>query len=432
MQNKKIKKSVKCRNILFWFAVGVFFVLCLIFFLTSTRQGLRLVTRQFLPKFIDAQDIQVGDVSGRLSEELVFERVELKDLKLFPDGTVIRVQRLSIKLKSLNPQDAQIDFENIRFFMPYSDPIVFSGHYRAGQLTANVYSRSVSVEECLSFLPTKITGNPKGTLKNIDWYLEGPLSAIKLTGTFEIEELILPRLMISEVLGELSMVLHRSETGFKPSGELRATQGKVKVQNTLLKLEESKLFFAGSFGQPTFSIKGRTSISNVDIDLSLLGTPQAPQLKLSSNPPLAQGALLLMFLTGKNMDVVQTSIEQQRLTPDLAKDMVDYFLLGGEGGRFAQKFGIKDVSIIYDKDVAGIGVKKEVTEYLDVGYQFEQQGLDRSQSFDLKHTLGAELKLNSRVSLEVDKEVYQFHNQERFTDTIKPDDRIFLKYKARF
>lgn len=432
MRNKKFEYGEKYKNILFWIAVIVFIVLGAIFFLTSTRPGLRLVTRQFLPKFIDAQDIQVGDVSGRLSDELVFERIELKNLKFFPESTTIRVQRLSIKLKSLNPQDAEINFENIRFFMPHSDPIVFFGHYRAGQLTANIYSRSVSVEECLSLLPRKITGNPRGVIKNIDWFLEGPLNAIKLTGAFEIEQLILPRLMMSEILGDLSLVFYRGESGFNPSGEVRVIQGKVKVQNTFLRLEESKLFFAGSFGEPTFSIKGKTSISNVHIDLTLLGTPQAPQVKLSSNPPLAQGALLLMFLTGKNMDVVQTSIEQQRLTPDLAKDMVDYFLLGGEGGRFAQRFGIKDVSIIYDKDVAGIGVKKEVTEYLDIGYQFEQQGLDRSQSFDLKHTLGAELKLNSRVSLEVDKEVYQFHTQERFEETIKPDDRIFLKYKTRF
>ena len=139
-----------------------------------------------------------------------------------------------------------------------------------------------------------------------------------------------------------------------------------------------------------------------------------------------------MFLTGKNLEVVETSVEEQRLTPDLAKDMVDYFLLGGEGGRFAQKFGIKDVSIIYDKDVSGVGVKKEVTDFLDIGYQVEQKGFEHSQTADLKHTLGAELKLNSRLSLEVDKEMYQFHNQEHLLDAIKPEEKILLKYKTRF
>lgn len=140
---------------------------------------------------------------------------------------------------------------------------------------------------------------------------------------------------------------------------------------------------------------------------------------------------MLMFLTGKNLDSIDSSVDKKKMTPDLAKDMVDYFLLGGEGGRLAQKLGIKDVSIIYDKDVAGIGVKKEVTDFLDVGYQLEQKGID-SETADLKHTLGADFKLNKNLSVEVDKELYQYHNQERIGDPIKPDDKILLKYKSWF
>ncbi len=429
---KKSRQKNKLYTILLWFCISIIFIMGVIVFFTSTRPGLRIMTDQFLPDFIEADDIIVGDVSGNLSNELTLKQVELKNLNWFPMNTVIRIQRLTMRLKSLDPKDAEIDFENIRLFMPYSDPIVLSGQYRNGQITANVYSSNISVEEILSLLPNKIASQPKGVIKNIDLYVQGPVNALNVKGAFIIEEFIMPNFVMSQAPGDLTFVFRRKDNLYSPSGELKVSQGKVKTKNALLKLQESRLFFSGSFIKPVFDIRGSSSISKVDMDVVLMGTPQSPIWKFSSNPPLEQEVLLLMFLTGKNMAVVQNSVEQQRLTPDLAKDMVDYFLLGGEGGRLAQKLGIKDVSIIYDKDNAGFGVKKEVTSFLDVGYQLEQKGLERSQATDLKHTLGAEFKLNSRVSLEVDKELYQFHNQQRFNDPLKPEEKIILKYKTQF
>ncbi len=432
MKKRKSKKANKYQKILFWFAVVVFMGIGVVLFFTATRTGLRLVTKQFLPDLIATDDIEFADVSGRFSDTLTFDQVEFKDLKWFPVGTVIRVQRLMIKPKSLNPQDAEIVFDNIRLFMPYSDPIVFSGHYRDRALSANVYSSNISIEEILSLLPAKIAVRPKGVIKNIDLYLDGPLSAINVKGTFLLDELIMPNFVMSQAPGDLALVFRRDHGAFLPSGQLRVSQGKVKTKKALLKLAESKLIFTGGFDKPAFNIRASSSVGKVDIEVMLSGTPQAPQWKFSSNPPVAEEVLMLMLVTGKNMEVVQTSVDKQRLTPDLAKDLADYFLLGGEAGRFAQKMGIKDVSIIYDKDVAGIGVKKEVTDFLDVGYQVEKKGYDRSQTADLKHTLGAELKLNSHISVEVDKELYQFHNQQQFNDPLKPDDKIFFKYKTRF
>lgn len=432
MRNKKSKKTKKYQKFFLGFAVFVFIFIGIILFLTSTRTGLRLISKQFLPDFIAADNIEVGGVDAGLSDQLTFNQVEFKDLKWFPVGTVMRVQRLTIKMTSLNPYDAQIDFENIRLFMPYSDPIVFSGHYQKGEVSANVYSSNISIEEVLSLLPRKIESNPKGVIKNIDLDLQGPISALNVKGAFVIEELAMPKFVILQAPGDLDLVFRTAPGGYGPSGELRVDQGKVKTKNALLKLEKSKLFFSGSFIKPIFDIKANAAISKVSIDVILTGTPQSPQWQFSSSPPLAQEVLMLMFLTGKNLEVVQTSVEEKRLTPDLAKDLIDYFLLGGEGGRLAQKLGIKDVSIIYDKDVAGFGVKKEVTDFLDVGYQVEQKGFDHPQTSDLKHTLGAELKLNSRISVEVDKELYQFHNQQQLPDSFKPEEKIMLKYKTQF
>jgi autotransporter translocation and assembly factor TamB len=231
------------------------------------------------------------------------------------------------------------------------------------------------------------------------------------------------------------LVFRRVETGYAPSGMLQVSRGKVTTKTALLKLDRSMLTFSGSFAEPAFDIKGTSAIGKTDIDVALLGTPITPQWKFSSNtnPPIQEEVLMLMFLTGKNLEGVQASVDEKRLTPDLAKDMVDYFLFNGEGGRLAQRLGIKDISIIYEKETAttGIGVKKEVTDFLDLGYQVEQKGVD-SQASDLKHTLGADLKLNKHFSVQVDKELYQYHNQERLSEPVKTDDKILLKYKTWF
>lgn len=416
------------------FVIALLLAFCVVLFFTSTRQGIRLVTKKFLSDFVAADDIQVGSMTGQLSDELIFSNIELKNLKWFPTNTVIRIQRLIISLKSFNPQDIQVHFENIRVFMPYSDPIVLSGHFKQGLLTCNAYSSNVSIDEFLTLLPQKIASNPKGVLKDVDLYLEGPPNAINIKGTFFIDSLDMPKFTLSDAPGDLSLLFKRIASGFAPHGELRVTEGNVTTKNAVLKLEKSYLYFSGTFAEPRFDIKGNASIGKVDIDLALLGTPQAPQWRFSSDPPMAEGVLMLMFVTGKNLEGVQASFEENRLTPDLAKDLIDYFLLGGEGGRLAQKLGIKEVSIIYDKEkeVAGIGVKKEVTNFFDVGYQFEQQGLNKAETADHKHTLGAELKLNRHFSVEVDRELYQSHNQERFNEPIKTDDKVLLKYKTRF
>ena len=427
----KSKNKKKDHRILIFVASFIILAFSIAVFLTSTRPGLRLMTNKFIPDFIPADDITVGNVTGQLSDELVFTQVELKNLQWFPENTVIRLQRVAIWLKSLNPKDAEIDFENIRIFMPYSDPIVISGHYRGGDLSCNIYSSNISIEEILTLVPRKFDSNPKGILKDVDLYLEGPPQQAKVRGTFIIDELVMPKFVLSDAPGDLAMVFQRAVDGYSPSGMLEVSRGKVNTRNAVLKLEQSKLSFSGSFAQPGFDIKGTSSIGKIDIDVALLGTPDTPQWKFSSNPPIEEEVLMLMFLTGKNVEGVQSSVDAKRLTPDLAKDMVDYFLFNGEGGRLAQKLGIKDISIIYEKDTAGIGVKKEVTDFLDVGYQVEQKGLD-TQTADLKHTLGADLKLNKHFSVEVDKELYQYHNQQRLSVPLKSDDKVLLKYKTWF
>jgi len=403
------------------------------YYLTGTRQGLELVSQKILADIVPAEDIKIGQVSGRVQDGLTINQLELRNLKHFPPGSLIRIQRVTIRLQSLKVNDLDVDFENIRVFLPNSEPIVLSGRFQKGRLSSNVYSNNISIAEILSFLPRKLDSNPQGRISKIDLYLEGPLSGIQIKGSFNIDQLILPRFTVSDAPGELNLLMKRIPTGYSPSGELSASTGKVRTKFSSMQLQKTHLYFSKSFAEPAFDVRGQASVGKTTMDITLRGSPKAPIWKFSSNPPLPEEILMLMFATGKSFEIVQESWDQQKLTPDVAKDLIDYLLLGGEGGRFAEKFGIKDVSLIYDTDVdvAGIGVTKEITRYLDVGYQIEQEGVSTTAG-DIKHTLGAEFKINPKLSVEVDKELYQYRNQERFDIPAKTDDKILLKYKTQF
>lgn len=403
------------------------------FYLTSTQQGIEMVSQKILRDIVAAQDIQIGSVSGQIQDGLTISHLELKNLKKFPPGTYIRIQEITIRLKSLKATDLHVDFENIRVFLPHSEPIIFSGRYSNGSLACNIYSNNISIPEILTFVPKKIASNPQGNISKIDLYLEGPPDNAQVKGSFNIDQLIMPRFTLSDAPGELNLMLKRVPTGYSPSGELHVRTGKVRTKFSNMRLQESYLYFSKSFAEPTFDVHGQASVGKTEMDISLRGSPKGPLWKFSSNPPLPEEILMLMFATGKSFEIVQDSWDQQKLTPDVAKDLIDYLLLGGEGGRFAEKFGIKDVSLIYDSevDVAGIGVTKEVTQYLDVGYQIEQEKVSTTTG-DIKHTLGAEFKINPKLSVEVDKELYQYRNQERLDTPTKTDDKILLKYKTQF
>ncbi len=403
-----------------------------VYVILATTQGARLVSEAVMPGMFNAEDIEIEGLAGDLTNGLSMRNVEFKNMEGLPAGSVVRIQRIDVNLPSLNFQDVIAEFENIRLFLPHGDPIVLSGHYRNGLLNLNVYSSTISVEEILSILPHKIPSKPTGRIRDIDLYVTGPVDRLDVKGKFHVEELTLPKFTLQDGPGDLELILTRRDDRYVPAGQLSVSQGRVRTKNAVMRLSESKLFFAQEWGIPAFDVKGTSVIGKTTIDVALKGTPRSPEWHFASTPSVPEQQLMLMFLTGKSLDSVATSIDQQKITPDLAKDLADYFLLGGEGGRLAEKLGIKDVSILYDDQTHGIGIKKELTDSIDVGYQVEQERSTDTAVSDIKHKLDAEIKLNRHLSIEVDKELLQIRNQENFGLYEKPDDRVLLKFKTEF
>ena len=85
---------------------------------------------------------------------------------------------------------------------------------------------------------------------------------------------------------------------------------------------------------------GRTAIH-----LHLQGTKDAPQLELTSQPPLAKETLLLMLATGKTWRATRETFAQGTVSTTLVTDVVDYLFFGGFGNRLARRFGISEFGL---------------------------------------------------------------------------------------
>ena len=70
------------------------------------------------------------------------------------------------------------------------------------------------------------------------------------------------------------------------------------------------------------------------------------------------------------------SIDSHTVSPELAKDFVQYFAFGGSGNKLAETFGLDDLSFSYGKGKRGIGARKEIGDKLQVKYEIQRENID--------------------------------------------------------
>lgn len=141
---------------------------------------------------------------------------------------------------------------------------------------------------------------------------------------------------------------------------------------------------------------------------------------------------MLMLATGKSWKDVEGALDNGVFLQNLTKDFIDYFIFAGKGNRFAQKFGLSELSVNFDNDKNGIAAKKSVTEKLDVGY-----GVERSKGSEgpknITQKLEGEYKLNEEISVGIEREIKQKESNRLLDEQLNENnDKLFLKYKRSF
>lgn len=182
---------------------------------------------------------------------------------------------------------------------------------------------------------------------------------------------------------------------------------------------------------PIFDIRGTSQIGATQITVNLKGTKEKPELSVSSVPPLPEPRILLMLATGQSWQGVETSLQEQTLSPEAVRDVMNYLFFGGEGQSLAQKLGFKDVTILFDEKTRGIGVTKALTSGIDVGYQIKQETL-KTEPSQLQQKVESDLKLNENISVSVEREIKQYQGTATEDANQGTEDKLLLKYKKQF
>lgn len=405
------------------------------YYLFFTTAGSSFLVSSALSKYFKHKNINIKAVDGTLSKKLTLKDIQLDDLSGFPPGSILKIQELKAYFTSLSAGGLHIEVFNGRLKLPGSEPVYFYGDYEGGHLNFNVYSKRTDVR-CIidAFASSAAVKNLSGTINYFDIHIAGSFLKPEFKGKFQIEKFAYANFYMTNCYGFFSINLSGLNGDPKMHGEVNFENGLIYAQKTAtIEVEPSKVLFSGIPKNPQLDLNGASIVGKTKIKITLKGTVDKPDLELASTPPMPQERLLLMLFTGMELKGAETALRQGQITADIAKDFADYLFFAGSGLKIAQRYGI-DLSLQFDKQAKGFGVKKAISEKAEASYKFEQpQGQEGKTS--AAHRVGGEYKISENISvggekkLEVEKEA-----EEKQTDseTEGGEDKIFIKYKKAF
>jgi len=270
----------------------------------------------------------------------------------------------------------------------------------------------------------------RGQIDDADITIRGTWDQPVLEGEAVVKHAQYDGIILSDIPVSFRIVLDREDDPLRISGPVDMTGGNIQTRRTKVVLENSKIAFEGDSRNPTLNIKGSAKVDKVNIRIAVTGTKETPEVNLTSTPSLPQEQLLVMLATGQRWQGVETALKQGQLSMDVTRDFVDYFFFGGTGSKLAEKYGIEEFNVTFEKDKKGFGIKKKITNGLKVDYAVEQMQQDTAQK-TTEQSVGAEVNLTDNLSVDARKDLPVGPNDQPLT-TAPAKDEIYLKYKKSF
>ncbi|MFH2137544.1 MAG: translocation/assembly module TamB domain-containing protein [Candidatus Omnitrophota bacterium] len=405
-----------------------------VYMLLRTTKGSELITRAGISYYLDSEDILIGDIEGDLSQGLIFNEVEIKNLKMLPQGSIIKVQKLSVSAQEYSLREVNFDIYNGRLQMPGSEPVIFYGSYKNALLDLTVYSKHVSMRDIFDLFVDNITlQNISGQVKDMDIKIQGSLYAPRLTGSLYVENLKRMGFLLQDSPVIFDITLNDIKNNIRLIGEVILKKGAISARQTKADLLESKIIFSGDPKQPSFNCAGKTVIENVAIEILFKGTANDPELILSSTPPLSRGMLLAMLVTGKRWQGAEDTISQGQISPDIIKDVVDYIIFTGSGKTLTRYFRLENISFTLDSDKRGVAVTKGVSKKTEVSYGIKQANVADEQNLKTTHSVGVGYNINAdeSVSVEAEREIKPLEQTDE-QQKQQADEKLMIKFKKQF
>lgn len=390
-----------------------------------------------------ARELVIASAQGRVSESVTFSDVVIRDPARLPPGSTIEIQRLDLGFP-LHWDRVQV-VHNGRIRLPYSEPIAVFATRQQDQLLVQAYSKGLDVREWVSL----VTTHPRwrrltGAITDVELSASGSLDALMVSGHFQVEQLRRQEFMLLHAPGIINLTLRGLPESPSVTGAIALWSGTVRARQTTITLQRGRFVFDGDPLRPQFDIRGTSTIGGIKITIVLTGTKDQPELRLTSDPPRAQGVLLLMLATGKRWKGVQETLAQGVISTDLAVDFLDYFIFGGLGSRLAKRLGITDLALTHDPQTRRVGVETTLGDKVELGVE-----VDPSTTTDASQTtedgqpygkVGAAYQLTPNTSIGVEGErsaapsSASSHTGDAGEDgsASDADETILFKLKKRF
>ncbi len=422
----------KILNFIIIFLLG--FLVCGMgfFYFVCTEKGSQIVARQFLSRAFKNPEISFGKMKGHFGMGLKLENLEIKNLEKLPSGNVVRIQELILENPIWDFQKANLVLRNGRIILPHSDPIVFDGNYKEGAVDFSFYARSLDITSFKEiFNMPQMSNSLSGSIGNVDMKLSGTWDEPTVIGDFYVEKFTYQDFALVESPATVNLKFKNQLEGYAPSGTITLNGGRLLAKNTQVNLQKSTFFITNDLTNPSFSIQGNSKIEDTDIQISLSGTKNNPEIKLKTDTALPTERLLLMLATGKSWKGLDTSLDKKQVSPDLVKDFIDYFMFSGSGDKLANKLGIKNIFLTLEKGKKGIGVKKKVTNNLDVGYEVNETQVPLQQP-TRQQKISGDVQVSNNVSVSAEKEIRPRDVTQQGTQEKPEDNKVLLKYETKF
>ncbi|MFA5099381.1 MAG: translocation/assembly module TamB domain-containing protein [Candidatus Omnitrophota bacterium] len=404
-----------------------------VYYFIFTDKGSAFIVQYALSKYANAKRVVVERSEGCLGRTMVLHNVEIDDLEILRHSNIVRIQRFEFTVRSLGLGGIDVTVYNGRAQLPSSELVVFLGCFKKGILDFNIYSKSLSAERFAAFFPEiREVKDISGAISGIDIFVKGTVSEPIVSGQCRIEKLTRSDITLSDCPVSFNVRLREMDKEPKLDGVISLNKGTIFGSKTArIALKESKISIAGDLKQAALDLKGAAEVEGTKIDIALKGAFDKPDLKLTSDPPFSQDRLLIMLVTGKSWSATETALGKGEFSPGLAKDFLDYFVFSGSGSKIGEKLGISDISVTYDGQKQGVGVKKSVTEKVDVTYSYEQSQL-KNETQTITQSIGGEYKVTDSVSVGAEKELKQENNPDASSPEQKANDKVMIKFKKTF
>lgn len=406
----------------------------ILYALIGTNLGARFIARIVILRYSPAEDITIGEIDGSLARTITLENISLNNAEWLPNGSSLDIERLEIYASPLDISRLRVMVKNGRLKLPSSDKIFFSGTHENGLLNFNIYSHAVDIKDVMELLRHRdVAGNLSGAFEDLDIFVTGGLLEPEIKGHCIAKALSRWGFNLNDCPLKLDMKLKDINGDLKLYGAVNIKGGSLSgVKTARINLGESRISFNGPPKEPYFDIQGESLIEGTKIKVGLKGTMDVPDMRLSSDRQVSKEQLLMMLATDKSWKSADLLTgNNDRVTPGMIADFMDYFLFGGLGSKTADRFGIKDFFIKYDRETKGGGVKKAVFDRAEVSYSIEQsQKKDELPATTQK--VGSEYKIKDGISVGAERELK--YNSKNAAEEDKPEanDKVMLKYKKPF